>query len=225
MYYNGKCEYKGLDLERFVMQEVTDSEAVFTIRLPQKSSYCFVILARDRDTLATENEYFGVCEYKLYCEAHPTDPLPFPPLVHLVWGSRYCANKYGLVPLANGALVNTVNGVAEIRFQVPKELYFTARLKKSNGKVKGEDLDEYIEYRMVDGVATFTVRAPSTGEFGLEIYVNDPKVDGNALYHAYQYLIVCGEDPDPGQDGELPDSSTGHLGSRPAFRDLGISEN
>ena len=59
---------------------------------------------------------------------------------------------------------------------------------------------------MVADLAVFTITAPSRGEFGLEIYANDPESDGNSFFHAYQYLILCTElEP-------LPTLPPGYLG-------------
>ena len=81
--------------------------------------------------------YGGVCEYELICDAAPRRPLPFPPCVHTSWGPGDSASKYALVPLQKGAIFSTVNGLAEVRFQAPRELRFTAKLKSN-------DMDEKV---------------------------------------------------------------------------------
>jgi hypothetical protein len=59
------------------------------------------------------------------------------------------------------------------------------------------------------------------GEYGLEIYANDPEIDGNSLYHAYQYLIICTENV--GTVEPLPTLPAGYLGPQPSFRKLGLT--
>ena len=63
--------------------------------------------------------------------------------------------------------------------------------------------------------------APAKGEYGLEIYANDPELDGNSLYHAYQYLIICMESV--GNVEPLPMLPPGFLGAQATFRKLGLS--
>jgi hypothetical protein len=59
------------------------------------------------------------------------------------------------------------------------------------------------------------------GEYGLEIYANDPEIDGNSLYHAYQYLIICAENV--GVVEPLPTLPGGYLGPQASFRKLGLT--
>lgn len=217
-YDSGKEEFQGTKLNRFGMQEMVDNVSFFTIRPPEKGSYRLIIYAKDLDQQTKEGVYGGVCEYELVCEVSPARPMPFPPCVHTSWGPGDSATKYSLVPLQKGAIFSTVNGLAEVRFQVPKELRFTAKLKSNDKDEKA--LAGYIMHRVVAEVAVFTINAPSRGEFGLEIYANDPEVDGNSLYHAYQYLIICNETL--GVVEPLPTLPPGYLGPQPTFKKLGL---
>jgi len=65
------------------------------------------------------------------------------------------------------------------------------------------------------------VKAPAAGEYGLEIYANDPAVDGNSLFHAYQYLIICAENI--GTVEALPPLPPGYLGPQPMYAQVGLS--
>ena len=62
---------------------------------------------------------------------------------------------------------------------------------------------------------------PDIGEFGLEIYANDPETDGQSLRHVYQYLIVChqlsGAPPAP-----YPALPANYLGPQPGFQSFGL---
>jgi len=62
---------------------------------------------------------------------------------------------------------------------------------------------------------------PRVGEYGLEIYANNPETDGQSLRHAYQFLIVChklvGDQPAP-----YPDLPANYLGAQPGFHTLGL---
>lgn len=103
-----------------------------------------------------EGVYGGVCEYELVCDSSPPRPLPFPPCVHTTWGPGDSAVKYGLTPLQNGAIFCTVGGLAEVRFRMPKELRFTAKLKSNDRDEKA--LAGFIMNRVVGNTAVFTVR-------------------------------------------------------------------
>ena len=217
---DGSEELNGVKMNRFGMQETLENIAFFTIRPPQKGSYRLIIYAKDNSIQTTkEGIYGGVCEYEIACEVSPLYPLPFPPCVHTSWGPGDSANRYSLVPLQKGAIFSTVNGLAEVRFGLPKELRFTAKLKSNSYDEK--ELQNYILHRIVGDVAVFTVTAPARGEFGLEIYANDPDTDGTSLYHVYQYLIICPELQ--GKAEPLPLLPAGYLGPQPNFRKFGLT--
>ena len=104
-----------------------------------------------------------MCEYELICETTPPRPLPFPPCVHTSWGPGDSAAKYSLVPLQKGAIFCTVNGLAEVRFQMPKELRFTAKVKSNDRDEKA--LSGYIMNRVVGSNAVFTFRSENNNKF------------------------------------------------------------
>jgi len=62
---------------------------------------------------------------------------------------------------------------------------------------------------------------PGVGEYGLEIYANDPETDGQSLRHAYQFLIVCNNllDDSPTPFPALP---ANYLGPQAGFQSLGL---
>ena len=215
---DGAEEYQGIKLNRFGMQEMVDNISFFTIRPPKCDSYRLIIYAKDTSDHTKEGVYGGVCEYELIREGAPTAPQPFPPCVHTSWGVGDSAHKYDVKPLQKGAIFSTVGGQAEVRFHITKELRFTAKLKTNELDEKA--LQGYVMHRIVNDVAVFTVSAPKSGEYGLEIYTNDPQIDGNSLYHTYQYLIICGDAP--AQVEQLPMLPPGYLGPQPTFAKLGL---
>lgn len=95
------------------------------------------------------------------------------------------------------------------------------------GKLKSNDADEKalaqnLLFRIVGNLAIFRVHIPSLGEYGLEIYANDPETGGTSLQHAYQYLIICKEMPSAPLQlfPSLPSSA---LGPQPSFEQCGLS--
>ena len=200
-------------------QEMLDNVSFFTIRPPRNGSYRLILYAKDLTQATKEGVYGGVCEYEVIMDGTNIRPMPFPPCVHTSWGLGDSANKYDMVPLQRGAIFSTVNGQAEVKFRLPKELRFTAKLKNNTQDEKS--LQGYVMHRVVGDQAIFTITAPNEGEFGLEIFANDPDKDGNSLFHAYQYLIICTETKGPVE--ALPILPPGYLGPQASFRKLGLS--
>jgi len=95
------------------------------------------------------------------------------------------------------------------------------------GKLKSNEADEKalapnLLFRTVGNLAIFRVHISSIGEYGLEIYANNPETGGTALQHAYQYLIICRDLPSPPLQlfPALPSSA---LGPQPSFEQCGLS--
>ncbi|KAL3320048.1 hypothetical protein Ciccas_001266 [Cichlidogyrus casuarinus] len=65
----------------------------------------------------------------------------------------------------------------------------------------------------------FAIFLPEAGEYGLEIYANDPEADGDSFFAIWQYLLVC----DAGNSIRgLPSMPPGYLGETPLFRQFGL---
>ena len=213
-------EHKGVEFNQFGMQYMVDNVSYFTIRFPQTGSYRLVMYAKDLAQQDGEGMYGGICEYEVVCEDVLEGTVPFPSCSHTSWGPGDSALQYSLTPLQTGAIMNAANdGSAEIRLKMPTELRFSSKLKSHN---ESEDkLAPYLMQRTVNDVVIFHVNCPHTGEFGLEIYANNPEVDGQSLHHVYQYLIVCDE-----LDASVepfPVIPAGFLGPQPSFKSLGLA--
>jgi hypothetical protein len=78
-------------------------------------------------------------------------------------------------------------------------------------------------YRIAGDFAIFRVHAPAVGEFGLEIYANNPETGGTALQHAYQYMIVCKSLPEGIPPRPFPVLPSGSLGPMASFTQWGLS--
>lgn len=216
---NGKDEFQGTKLNRFGMQEMVENVSFFTLRPPTKGVYHLIIYAKDLSAQAKEGVYGGVCEYVIDYEQNPNAVQPFPPTAHTSWGPGDSNHKYGLVALQKGAIFSTVNGMAEVKFKQPKEYRYTAKLKSSF--MEDKEIQTYCMQRVVGDTVIFTITAPAKGEFGLEIYANDHEVDGNSLFHAYQYLFVCPQltsKPEP-----MPALPPNFLGQQVNYKKLGLT--
>ena len=157
--------------------------------------------------------------YEVQCVSPVPSPQPFPPCVHTSWGPGVSARKYCLVPLQKGAILSTVAGEVEVRFQIPKQLRFTAKLK-STAEEDDNSLAPYILHRVVGDQAIFTITAPRKGEYGLEVYANDPDTDGCAVFHTYQYLVICTDAPPSVEP--LPVLPPGYLGPQSMYSQVGV---
>lgn len=93
-----------------------------------------------------------------------------------------------------------------------------AKLKNNNRS--DSELEGYCMNRIVGNTAYFNITAPGRGEYGLEIYANDPSTEGTTLFHVAQYLIECNEDV---KSVPLPKLPSGYLGAQPKFNEYGLS--
>lgn len=218
-FENGDEEYKGEKLNRYGMQESVGGIASFRLRLPQKGSYIVYIYAKEDTPENKDNVYAQVCEYKIVQEeVGSPEPEPFPPCAYQNWGPGAPFFKYGLATYQQTAAILTREGKAELQFRVPKQMQFMAKLK--HNKHSDSELEGYCMNRIVGNTAYFNVTAPGRGEYGLEIYANDPASEGTTLFHIAQYLIQCDEDV---KAVPLPKLPAGYLGAQPKFNEYGLN--
>ena len=71
-------------------------------------------------------------------------------------------------------------------------MQYMAKLKHNN--INDAELEAYVMHRTVGNTAYFNITAPGRGEYGLEVYANDPATEGQTLYHVAQFLVLCQED-------------------------------
>lgn len=216
---DGTEEYNGVKLNRYGMQESSNGIASFRLRLPATGSYVLYIYAKEDRPENKENVYAQVCEYKIVQESvNMPPPQPFPPCSYLTWATGSAFQKYGLLTFQQSAAILTRDGKAELQIRMPEQpRQFMAKLKSNN--FSDDDLEGYIIDRVVGHTAYFNISLPGRGEYGLELYANDPVKEGMTLYHIAQYLIVCNEDVKALQLPKLP---PGYLGSQPKFEEFGL---
>lgn len=213
-------DYHGVPLNQFAMNYQLEGNSCFRVRLPESGSYQLVIYAKETTpSQDTGGMFSGVCEYEIISGKPQSNPLPFPPCAHNTWGPGDSYHDYNVTPLQKGVIIETVNGTAEVRMSTRDELRFTAKLKSA---LVDDDtqLAPFLVQRLVGDVAVFSIRAPLAGEFGLEIYANNPLVDGQSLHHVYQYLILCNE---PFSGEPFPPLPPSYLGPQPQFKPLGLA--
>lgn len=214
-----KEEYKSIKLSRWGMQESCSGIASFRLRLPVKTSYKLYIYAREELPENKDTSYAQVCEFKIIQEEIPGgEPAPFPPCPYLTWAAGPAFYKYGLDTYQQSAVILTREGKAELQIRIPSQLQFMAKLKH-NDRPESE-LEGYVMHRIVGNTAYFNISCPGRGEYGLEIYANNPEKEGTTLYHVAQYIIECNEDV---QAVPLPKLPPGYLGAQPKFNEFGLN--
>lgn len=217
-FEDGIEEYNGIKLNRFGLQESVGGIASFSLRLPVSGSYMLFIYAKEDTPETKENVYAQVCEYKIEHEA-VTDitPEPYPPCSSLTWGPGSAFYRYGLTTYQQSSTVCTREGKAELQIRQPRSMQFMAKLKHNN--ISDSELEAYVIHRIVGNTAYFNITAPGRGEYGLEIYANDPATEGSTLYHVSQFLVLCQEDVKATPMPKLP---PGYLGAQPKFSEFGM---
>lgn len=173
---DGEEEYKGTKLSRYGMQESGEGIVSFRLRLPVKGSYILIIYAEEYTSKNKNNVYSQVCEYKIVQEeVSVTEPPPFPPCVSLKWGLRMSFCKYGLSTDQQTAQIFTKDGKAELQIRISEQMQFRAKMKHND--LNDADLEGYVIHWLLGNTVYFNITAPSFGEYGLEIYANDPATE------------------------------------------------
>ncbi|XP_033757635.1 uncharacterized protein LOC117340002 [Pecten maximus] len=218
-YENSEEEFQGMKLNRYGMHESVGGIGSFRLRLPEKGSYILYIYAKEDTPENTDNVYAQVCEYKIVQEeVSCPPPQPFPPCATLHWGPGSAFFKYGLATYQQTANIITREGKVELQIRIPKQMQFMAKLKHIS--YDDADLDCYVMHRIVGNTAHVTCSVPSRGEYGLEIYGNDPSTEGKTLFHIAQYLVECHEDV---KTTPLPKLPPGYLGAQSKFSEYGLN--
>ncbi|BFY97405.1 hypothetical protein BsWGS_00445 [Bradybaena similaris] len=218
-FEDGNEEFNGVKLNRYGMQESSGRIASFSLRLPVQGSYILYIYAKEDTPENKDNVYAQVCEYKVEQEYVPAPaPEPYPPCSYLNWGAGSSFYRYNLSTYQQTATINTREGKAELQIKISTNMQFMAKLKSNH--LSDSELEGYVLHRIVGNTAYFNVSCPGRGEYGLEIYANNPDKEGSTLYHVAQYLVVCQEDV---KVEPLPALPHGYLGKQQRFDEFGLA--
>jgi hypothetical protein len=218
-FEDGNEEYKGVKLNRYGLQESSGRIASFSLRLPSENSYILYIYAKEDTPENKDSVYAQVCEYKIEQEYVPKPaPEPYPPCSYLNWGAGSAFFRYNLSTYQQSATMHTQEGKIELQVKIATHMQFMAKLKSN--KFSDSELEGYVLHRIVGNTAYFNVSCPGRGEYGLEIYANNPDKEGSTLYHVAQYLVLCQEDV---KVEPLPNLPHGYLGKQQRFDEFGLS--
>ncbi|KAH8870597.1 Hillarin [Schistosoma japonicum] len=242
----GSEEYRGIPLTRYGRQETVIHEhtSVFYIRPPRPGAYKLLIYAKQQhqphqngqkeglgivsmisDDTSSENLFGAVCEYRLVANFGSNRSLPpFPPCQSSSYGPNELAKNYRITPQRVDCTLRAVRGSLEIRFGLsalpgrpPPRLM--AKLKCT--LVAESALSKSLLQRNINGntEAVFAIFLPEAGEYGLEVYANDPVKDENSFFVVWQYIIIS--DCDSPVRG-LPTIAPTYLGPVSRFDSMGL---
>ncbi|CAH8854047.1 unnamed protein product [Trichobilharzia szidati] len=191
------------------------------------------IVSMITDDATSENLYGAVCEYRLVANFSANSSLPpFPPCQSSSYGPNELAKNYRITAQRLDCTLRAVRGSLEIRFTLgspsngagyssppPQPPRLMAKLKCT--LVPENALSKSLLQRSVNGntEAVFALFLPEAGEYGLEIYANDPVKDGNSFFVVWQYIIIS--DCDSPVRG-LPTIAPTYLGPMPRFDSMGL---
>ena len=205
-------------VRRYGMHECVGGVASFSFRLPVSGSYILYIYAKEDCAQSKDTMYAQVCEYRIeHLSVNKDTSPPYPPCSTLTWGIGSAFYRYGLSVFQQSSIMYTREGKVELQIKQTRPMQFMAKLK-SNAMADSE-LDPYVVHRVVGNTVYFSVTAPARGEYGVEIYANDPASEGQTLYHVAQFLLLCLEDC---HVQPLPKLPPGYLGLQPKFSELGM---
>ena len=189
----------GINLKRYVIQETTDDGRVtFFFRAPREGNYYLTVFAQlAGDRLKLENVFKAACEYKIICDQAAADIRPYPQCSDANWGPGSSVSLCSLIPSHKTAILTASNGQGEIVFSRKGQSNVRIHPRLVKDGFEEDVLDQCVAMREQDNRIYVSVFLPSRGEYGLEIYVNDPDVEGDTFTHMCQYLVSF-SDRDPG---------------------------
>ncbi len=178
---------QGIALKRYVIQETTENRVTFYFRSPREGNYYMTVFAQQiGERIKVENIFKAACEYKIVCDQAAGDIRPYPVCSDANWGPGAPVKQYGLTPSQTTAIVEAPNGRADVSFAKSRDVRLYARLSKEG--IDEATLERAVTIREQDNVIYITVNLPTRGEYGLEVYANEPSREGDTFTHMCQYL-------------------------------------
>ena len=177
----------GIDLKRYVIQETTLNRVTLYFRAPKEGNYYLTAFAQQTgERLKLENVFKAACEYKIVCDQAAGDIRPYPQGSDANWGPGAPVQQYGLTPSHKTAILSATNGKAEVNFAKTRDVRLYARLNRDG--MDEDMLERCVSVREQDNRIYLTAHLPAQGEYGLEIYANEPDIEGDTFTHMCQYL-------------------------------------
>ncbi|BHF57665.1 hypothetical protein SprV_0100060800 [Sparganum proliferum] len=189
--------YNSVPLTRYARQEVLEKEncVAFYIRPPRPGAYKLLIYAKHRQGEAaiasdppesTENLYGAVCEYRLMARvSHNVCLPPFPPCQTGNYGQTEMVKRFNIRAVCREPAIRAIQGTVELRFTSVDP---NRPLPRLMGQLKCTLLSaEALEHCILQRTLSYTesvllIFLPDAGEYGLEVYANEPDRDGSSYF-------------------------------------------
>lgn len=180
----------GVELNRYVIQDIRDNDVMYYVRLPCRGEFYLIVFAHlfIDPIKSPENVFKAVVEYQFVAGSDvPKDVAPFPACSDMNWGPDAALAQYGLTPRNKDALLLAPKGHAEVVFDKGNpDTRLYARLVKDGVPVT--DVKNAVAVSNESDKASVVLELPLKGEYGLEIFANNPQKDGDMFTHVSQYL-------------------------------------
>ena len=124
------------------------------------------------------------------CDQAAPEVKPFPQCSDSNWGPGAPVKQYGLTPNQETAILAAPNGRAEVVFTKTRPCRLYARLTK-DGMIDNQ-LENAVSVREQDDKVHVAVNLPRPGEYGLEVYGNEPAREGKKIS---QPCLIFSSDP------------------------------
>lgn len=110
-----------------------------------------------------------------------------PPCSDSNWGPNVPVDQLGLIPSHEDPVITTTDGNVKINFKKTRPAHVLCKLRKEG---KGpDDLEEFVSDKDEPNNIVVSAKLPEPGEYGLEVYGNDPSKDGDTYTHICQYFV------------------------------------
>ena len=126
----------GVALAKYALQETTDEQVIYHVRLPKKGDYYLIIFANvSRELPSTADSVFkAVSEYKIVCDDPFKGDARFPPCSDICWGPDSYTALYGVTPKNRSGVLHLPDGHGELDFDKQPDVRVYARLIQ-DGKI------------------------------------------------------------------------------------------
>ncbi|KAL8579137.1 hypothetical protein ACOMHN_036076 [Nucella lapillus] len=186
---NGDEEFQGQKLKNYALLHHGKGQTdTLVFRAPRAGAYYFSFFAQLlTGEVGVKSTFTAACEYKVVADSAAADAVPVPVCSDSTWGPGFAVEQLGLTANPPEGLITTTNGKVCLEFRKTMAAYVLCKLRR-NG-VEEEELEKYIHDVDFEEGVQVTIQLPSKGEYGIEVYGNNPATDGDTYTHVCQYYV------------------------------------
>ncbi|WAR22641.1 HIL-like protein, partial [Mya arenaria] len=195
---NGDEMYQGNKLKSYGLQETRHNQASFTLRAPKTGSFYLTIFAQLlTGDIGVKNVFTAAAEYKVNADSPAHDAVPLPNCSDSNWGPGIPLDQLGIIPSQKDAVIPTQEGKVTLEFQKTRPTFILCKLRRPGLKNSSiqcvfsqeDELERCVVEADQGDRIVVTVTLPHKGEYGFEVYGNDPNKDGDTYTHVCQYFL------------------------------------